>query len=123
MLKISDIDTSPVDTKLVTITTPSTNTLNINIPHQKTPLVINKKDLELTNNHYVLKLNSDVATSYGLNSMTLDYSDAGLFSGPTISYDDKLGSITFSGLAADSIIINKVDNVPTLGNTDTAETV
>ncbi|WP_146620358.1 hypothetical protein [Rickettsia argasii] len=89
---MSDINHSFVDTKLVTITPIGASTLNINI---EAPLVIKHKDLEPTNN----PLNSDIATSNGLNSLTIDYSDAGLFSGPTISYDNKLGTIIFSGPA------------------------
>ncbi|WP_392506494.1 hypothetical protein ACE5D9_01550 [Rickettsia sp. 2024-CO-Wats] len=56
-----------------------TNTLNINI---EAPLVIKHKDLEPTDNSLIFKLNSDVAASNGLNSLAIDYSDAGLFSGP-----------------------------------------
>ncbi|MCX4079693.1 hypothetical protein N7280_03490 [Rickettsia rhipicephali] len=103
MLKISDINHSFVDTKLVTITPIGANTLNINI---EAPLVIKHKDLE------------PYAASNGLNSLTIDYSDAGLFSGPTISYDNKLGTITFSGPADSNA------NTETLGNTiNTDETV
>nr|WP_156405183.1 hypothetical protein [Rickettsia rhipicephali] len=59
-----------------------------------------------------------MAASNGLNSLTIDYSDAGLFSGPTISYDNKLGTITFSGPADSNA------NTETLGNTiNTDETV
>ena len=115
MLKISDINHSFVDTKLVTITPIGANTLNINI---EAPLVIKHKDLEPTDNPLIFKLNSDVAASNGLNSLTIDYSDAGLFSGPTISYDNKLGTITFSGPADSNA------NTETLGNTiNTDETV
>ncbi|MFV9858291.1 hypothetical protein [Rickettsia sibirica] len=105
MLKISNINHSFVDTKLVTITPIGVNTLNINI---EAPLVIKHKDLEPTDN----PLNSDVAASNGLNSLTIDYSDAGLFSGPTISYDNKLGTITLSGPADSNA------NTDTLGNTN-----
>ncbi|MFP3120239.1 hypothetical protein GCO76_01495 [Rickettsia sp. R2] len=108
---MSDINHSFVDTKLVTITPIGANTLNINI---EAPLVIKHKDLEPTDN----PLNSDIAASNGLNSLTIDYSDAGLFSGPTISYDNKLGTIIFSGPADGNA------NTETLGNTiNTDETV
>ncbi|MFV0251103.1 MAG: hypothetical protein AB8U53_01125 [Rickettsia aeschlimannii] len=91
------------------------NTLNINI---EAPLVIKHKDLEPTDNPLIFKLNSDVAASNRLNSLTIDYSDAGLFSGPIISYDNKLGTITFSR-STDSNA-----NTETLGNTiNTDETV
>ncbi|WP_064429107.1 hypothetical protein [Rickettsia sp. Tenjiku01] len=102
MLKIPNINHSFVNTKLVTI---GANTLNINI---EAPLVIKHKDLEPTDN----PLNNDVAASNGLNSLTIDYSDAGLFSGQTISYDNKLGTITFSGPADSNA------NTDTLGNTN-----
>ncbi|WP_233418807.1 hypothetical protein [Rickettsia tamurae] len=71
------IDTSSVDTKLVTITATGANTLNINITN-KAPLVIKNKDLEPTNDPLIFKLNSDVTASNGLNSLVLDYNDAGL---------------------------------------------
>ncbi|CAK6516545.1 hypothetical protein [Rickettsia helvetica] len=68
------------------------------------------------------KLNSDVAASHGINSLVLDYSDTGLFSGPAIIYDDKLGVITFSG-PVDNTVNYKVDSTETLGNTNTDEIV
>ncbi|AFC73048.1 hypothetical protein MCI_00380 [Rickettsia montanensis str. OSU 85-930] len=52
MLKISDINHSFVDTKLVTITPIGANTLNINI---EAPLVIKHKDLEPTDNPLIFK--------------------------------------------------------------------
>lgn len=107
-----EIDNS-VDTKLVTIPALDANTLNVNIIHQKAPLVINRNDLKPTDNPNVLELDSDVAASNGLKSLRVDYSNAGLFGSPTISYDDKLGSITFS---------EPVDEAQALGNTPIDET-
>ncbi|GAA5252508.1 hypothetical protein [Candidatus Rickettsia kedanie] len=92
-----DLIDNSVDTKLVTIPMPSANTLNINIIHQKVPLVINRNDLEPTNDDsLVFKLKDDVAASNGLKSLRVEYRDAGLFSGPTISYDENFSSVTFS---------------------------
>lgn len=111
-----EIDNS-VDTKLVTIPASDANTLNVNIIHQKAPLVINRNDLEPTNDPLVFKLKSDVAASNGLKDLTIDYSDIDLFNGPTISYNNQLGSITFSG---------PVDEAQALGitiNTDETENV
>lgn len=114
MFKITcnSIDNS-VGTTVVTITPSDANTLIINTTN-KAPLVIKFEDLEHTSNPLIFTLNNDVATSYGLKSMTLDYSDAtGLFSGPAIIYDCTLGSaITFSGS----------DDTRTLGKTTIDET-
>jgi hypothetical protein len=112
------IDISPVDTKLVTITlADESNSLGANILNNiiinKTPLVIKNADLEHTSNPLIFTLNNDVATSYGLKSMTLDYSDSGLFSGPAISYDCTLGS---------TIIFSGPDDTQTLGKTTIDET-
>ncbi|MEY4463256.1 MAG: hypothetical protein RLZZ81_227 [Pseudomonadota bacterium] len=112
------IDTS-IDTKLVTITAPGANTLNTIIIN-KSPFVIKAEDFEPTDKKGIFTLKSHLALSHGLNNMTLDYSEAGLFSGPAISYDDKLGSITFSE-PVDSSVNYKVYNTETLGN-NTAET-
>ncbi|KIJ88802.1 hypothetical protein SB78_03555 [Rickettsia asembonensis] len=106
------------DNKLVTVmpTGAGANTLNINI-NNKAPLVINCNDLEPTDNPLVFQLNSDVAASNGLRSLIVDYTDIkNIFEGLTISYDEKLGTRTFSE-PADSI-----NNTPTLGNTPIDET-
>ncbi|MCC8461806.1 MAG: hypothetical protein LN546_01130 [Rickettsia endosymbiont of Ecitomorpha arachnoides] len=112
--QIDSVNISPVDNNKLATEMPTgagANALNINIIHQKDPLVINCNKLEPTDNPLVFQLNSDVAASNGLKSLIVDYSNAGLFGGPTISYDDKLGSITFSEPA----------DTPTLGNANADE--